>query len=92
MTEDVIRKYGLTLFLSTLVFSLIFADGGLLGYVKTKLDIRKVNAEITKLEKENVILMRELEKLQKDDKYLEDVVRTKYGLLREGERLYRVEK
>ena len=92
MTEDVIRKYGLTLFLSTLVFALIFADGGLLGYVKTKLDIRKVNAEITKLEKENVILMRELEKLQKDDKYLEDVVRTKYGLLREGERLYRVEK
>jgi cell division protein FtsB len=92
MSEDVIKKYGLALFLSTLVFSLVFADGGLLGYVKTKLDIRKVNAEITKLEKENVILMRELEKLQKDDKYLEDVVRTKYGLLREGERLYRVEK
>jgi len=92
MTEDVIKKYGLTILLSTLVFSLIFADGGLLGYVKTKLDIRKVNAEIAKLEKENVLLMRELERLQKDDKYLEDVVRTKYGLLREGEKLYRVEK
>jgi cell division protein FtsB len=92
MTEDVIKKYGLTILLSTLVFSLIFADGGFLGYVKTKLDIRKVNAEIVKLEKENVILMRELERLQKDDKYLEDVVRTKYGLLREGEWLYRVEK
>ena len=92
MTEDVIKRYGLTILLSTLVFSLIFADSGLLGYVKTKLDIRKVNAEIAKLEKENVLLMRELERLQKDDKYLEDVVRTKYGLLREGEKLYRVEK
>ncbi len=92
MTEDVIKKYGLTILLAMLVFSLIFADGGLLGYIKTKLDIRKVNAEIAKLEKENVLLTRELERLQKDDKYLEDVVRTKYGLLREGERLYRVEK
>ena len=92
MTEDVMKKYGLTIFLAALVFSLIFADGGLLGYVKTKLDIRKVNTEIVKLEKENVLLMRELEKLQKDDKYLEEVVRTRYGLLREGERLYRVEK
>ncbi len=92
MTEDVIKKYGLTILLAMLVFSLVFADGGLLGYIKTKLDIRKVNAEIAKLEKENVLLTRELERLQKDDKYLEDVVRTKYGLLREGERLYRVEK
>jgi cell division protein FtsB len=36
--------------------------------------------------------MRELDKLQKDDQYLEDVVRKKYGFLREGERLYRIEK
>ena len=92
MTQDVIRRYGLTIFLSTLAFSLIFADGGLFGYVKTKLDTRKVNAEIVKLEKENYLLTRELDRLQKDDKYLEDVVRTKYGLLRDGERLYRVEK
>jgi len=92
MFEETIKKYGLAILMLALIFSLFFADGGVLGYIKTKMDVKKVNTEIQKLEKENIVLMRELERLQKDDKYLEDVVRTKYGLLREGERLYMVEK
>jgi cell division protein FtsB len=32
-----------------------------------------------------------LEKLQKDDQYLEEIARKKYGLVREGERVYRIE-
>ena len=92
MFEDVIRKYGLLLLMSALLFSLIFTEGGVLGYIKAKMDIRRVNAEINKLNQENVLLMRELDKLQKDDKYLEEVVRKKYGFLREGEKLYRIER
>jgi len=92
MLEDVIRKYGLLLLMSALLFSLIFTEGGVLGYIKTKMDIKRINAEIIKLNQENVLLMRELDKLQKDDQYLEEVVRKKYGFLREGERLYRIEK
>jgi len=92
MLEDVIRKYGLLLLMSALLFSLIFTEGGVLGYIKAKMDIRRVNAEINKLNQENVLLMRELDKLQKDDKYLEEVVRKKYGFLREGEKLYRIER
>jgi len=92
MLEDVIRKYGLLLLMSALLFSLIFTEGGVLGYIKAKMDIRRVNAEINKLNQENVLLMRELDKLQKDDQYLEEVVRKKYGFLREGEKLYRIEK
>jgi cell division protein FtsB len=92
MFEDVIRKYGLLLLMSALLFSLIFTEGGVLGYIKTKMDIKRINAEIIKLNQENVLLMRELDKLQKDDQYLEEVVRKKYGFLREGERLYRIEK
>jgi cell division protein FtsB len=56
------------------------------------MDIRRVNAEINKLDQENALLMRELDKLQKDDQYLEEVVRKKYGFLREGEKLYRIER
>jgi cell division protein FtsB len=92
MLEETIKKYGLAILMLALIFSLFFADGGVLAYIKTKMDIKKVNTEIRKLEKENTVLINELERLQKDDKYLEDVVRTKYGLLREGERLYMVEK
>jgi len=92
MFEDIIKKYGLLLLMSALLFSLIFTEGGVLGYIKTKMDIRRVNTEIKKLDQENVLLMRELDKLQKDDQYLEEVVRKKYGFLREGEKLYRIEK
>jgi cell division protein FtsB len=92
MLEETIKKYGFAILMLALILSLFFADGGILAYIKTKMDIKKVNTEIQKLEKENTVLIREMEKLQKDDKYLEDVVRTKYGLLREGERLYMVEK
>ena len=92
MFEDVVRKYGLFLLMSALLFSLIFTEGGILGYAKTKMDIRRVNTEIKKLSQENVLLLSELDKLQKDDQYLEEIVRKKYGFLREGERLYRIEK
>lgn len=92
MLEDAIRKYGLLLLISAMLFSLIFTEGGILGFVKTKMDIRRVNAEIVRLDKENELLMRELDKLQKDDNYLEEVVRKKYGFLREGEKLYRIER
>ncbi|MCX5804976.1 MAG: septum formation initiator family protein [Proteobacteria bacterium] len=92
MLDETIKKYGLAILMIALMFSLLFADGGIIGYIKTKMEIRKVNGEIQKFEKENIVLMREMERLQKDDKYLEDVVRTKYGFLREGEKLYMVEK
>ena len=92
MFEEIIKKYGLAILMLALIFSLFFADGGVLAYIKTKMDIKKVNAEIQKLEKENAVLIREMERLQKDDKYLEDVVRIKFGFLREGEKLYMVEK
>ena len=92
MLEDAIRKYGLLLLISAMLFSLIFTEGGILGFVKTKMDIRRVNAEIVRLDKENELLMRELDKLQKDDNYLEEVVRKKCGFLREGEKLYRIER
>ena len=92
MYEDTIKKYGLSILAFVVVLSLIFADGGFLGYFKTKIDIAKVNTEIQRLEKDNDRLTRELERLKTDDKYLEEIVRTKHGLLRPGEKLYRVEK
>jgi len=92
MLDDAIRKYGLMLLVTAMLFSLVFTEGGILGLVKTKMEIRRVNAEIKRLDQENALLMRELERLQKDDSYLEEVVRKKYGFLREGEKLYRIER
>ncbi len=91
MQEDAVRKYGLIILLSALFFQMVFADGGILGYIKLKRDIVSINASTAAVEKENKLLSQEIKRLQTDDKYLEDVVRRKYGFLREGEKLYRTE-
>ncbi len=92
MFEDAIRKYGLIILLGALFFQMVFCEGGILGYVLLRHNMRTIDTNIASLEKENKGLVAEIDRLQKDDQYLETVVRTRYGFVREGERLYRIEK
>jgi cell division protein FtsB len=92
MIEEKIRKYGLIILFAILFFHFLFSDGGLISYFKVKRGIKAANTAISALDKENGLLKNEIDKLQKDDEYLEEVVRKKHGFLREGERLYRIEK
>jgi cell division protein FtsB len=92
MIEEKVRKYGLIIFFAILFFHFLFSDGGLINYIKAKHGIKAAQASISTLDKENALIRSEIDKLQKDDEYLEEVVRKKHGFLREGERLYRIEK
>ncbi len=92
MLEDAIRRYGLIILLSAALFQMVFLEGGILGSLKLWKEIRSTNASIAAVEKENKLLQGEIERLRKDDKYLENMVRVKYGFVREGERVYRTEK
>ncbi len=90
--EDFIKKYGLLVLLLVLIFSVIFYEGGLVNYIKMKLELSRIDKVTKKLENENASLAKEIEWFRKDERYLEEVVRMKYGLLREGEKLYRIER
>lgn len=92
MIDDVIKKHGLLIIFFVLLFSVIFYEGGVFSYIKMRVELRRINKETIKLEQENIALSKEIDRLRKDDQYLEEVVRKKYGLLREGERLYRIER
>jgi cell division protein FtsB len=92
MTENPVKKYGFIIILATLLFQVICADGGIYDYFKTKRTIKTIAESAEKAQQENAVLAKELERLQKDDGYLEDVVRKKYGFVRDGEKVYRVEK
>jgi cell division protein FtsB len=92
MTENPVKRYGFIVLAAALFFQVAFAEGGIYDYIKTKHTIKSITSSIAQAEKENVVLAQELEKLQKDDQYLEDVVRIKFGLVRDGEKVYRVEK
>ncbi|MGD0658856.1 MAG: septum formation initiator family protein [Syntrophorhabdales bacterium] len=86
------RRYGLVAFLFALCFVVIFSQNGVLEYVKLKKQIDIVDTSIKKLEVENAVLKGQIERLQTDDRYLEDMAREKYGFIREGEKVYRIEK
>jgi cell division protein FtsB len=92
MTENPVKRYGFIVLGAALIFQVSFAEGGIYDYIKTKHTIKSITTSILQAEKENVLLARELERLQKDDQYLEDMVRVKYGLVRDGEKVYRVDK
>ncbi|HUJ69839.1 MAG TPA: septum formation initiator family protein [Syntrophorhabdales bacterium] len=86
------RRYGLVVFLFALGFVVVFSQNGVLEYVKLRKQIDIVDRSAGKLEAENAVLKGQIERLQNDDQYLEDVAREKYGFIREGEKVYRVEK
>ncbi|MHB8109963.1 MAG: FtsB family cell division protein [Syntrophorhabdaceae bacterium] len=90
--ENPVKRYGFIIFLSTIFFHLIFMDGGLYDLLKVKLRTRTAKLSIMQVEEENASLSRELRRIREDDQYLEEMVRKKYGLVREGEKVYRFER
>ena len=92
MTENPVKRYGFIILIAALFFQIAFSEGGIYNYIRTKNKMNTITASILQAEKENVMLALEKERLQKDDQYLEEMVRVKYGLVRDGEKVYRVEK
>ena len=91
MAENPVKRYGFIVFLSTIFFHLILMDGGIYDLLKIKLKARTARLAIMQMEDENAALSRELRRIRDDDGYLEEMVRKKYGLVREGEKVYRIE-
>ncbi len=92
MFETLTRKYALLVTILAFMFVVLFSEHGLVDYIKLKRQISVINKSIGKLESENVQLKAQVDRLEKDDRYLEELARQKYGFIREGERLYRIEK
>jgi cell division protein FtsB len=92
MFEILTRKYAILVTILAFLFIILFSEHGLLDYIKMKRQISAINQSIGKLERENVQLKAQVDRLQKDDQYLEELARQKYGFIREGEKVYRIEK
>jgi len=78
--------------LLALVFVIFFSENGIFDYVKLRQQIDIVDRSIKQLEDENVVLKGKIDRIRTDDRYLEDVAREKYGFIRDGEKVYRIEK
>ena len=92
MLEALTRKYSILVTLLAFLFIIVFSENGLLDYIKLKRQVKAINQSIGKLENENLLLKAQVDRVQKDDRYLEELARGKFGFIKEGEKLYRIEK
>ena len=66
-------------------------DYGFFQFVNKNVEKRNLEKEITRLENESKQLLKEKDMLENMDKeYLEKVAREKYGMIKEGERVYKI--
>lgn len=92
MLEDIARRFGLVALLVALSLVVLFSENGILDYLHLKKEMKIMDTSIVKLQKENLALKGKIDRLQKDDRYLEDIARERFGFIREGEKVYRIEK
>jgi len=91
MLEEWSRRYGFAALCLALLSLIFFAENGLLDLIRMKRQIRNMQATTRTLMEENARLKGEIELLKTDDKYLEEMARKRFGFIREGEKVYRVE-
>ena len=78
------------LFFALIVFLwIVFApDSGILDMFQSRQKLEKLQAENKKLEQDNKALREEIDRLQNDPAYIEEMARKEYGMLKENEVLY----
>jgi cell division protein FtsB len=88
-----LRQYGgalLGLLLFALVVHDIFGAHGYLAMRRTRQEIKKVNADIRRLDKENVQLQEEVKELKSDPRKIEKIARDELGLAKPGEVIIKI--
>ena len=82
------RKRLLTIFVVVLIAIILWLFAGPKGvfrYYRLRKEIEAVKTEASVLEKQNISITEEINRLENDPSYLEDVAREDYGLVRKNE-------
>lgn len=71
------------------VLWILFAPGtGVVALLKKRKELHSLQQKTVELEEDNNKLNKDIERLQNDSGYLEEIARKEYGLLRKNERVY----
>ena len=68
----------------------LFNDRGLIPWFKYAVERERIESELDSLKAEEVRLRNEIEKLKFAPEYLEKLAREKYGMAKEGEKVYKI--
>ena len=81
-----------TICLLATVYWILYSPYGALKYSEISHEIEKVSSDIDTLTNQNKSMSNEIIKLQEDSKYVEDVARKEYGLLKKNEIVFEFKK
>ena len=68
----------------------VFGKKGVLQRVELEMENRSLKEKLAAEQQKTIILQKEIEELKTSDKKIEKVAREKYGMVKEGEEIYKV--
>lgn len=90
--KNKIARYAFILLLLIGIGFLIFNDSGYIKYLKLKNEVKEIRNEASANELENKNLEAEIDSLEKKNPTkIEQVAREKYGMMKKGEKIIKVE-
>lgn len=91
-SKNKILKYSYALFLVIGISFLLFNDFGYIKYSRLKNQVNQLKEEVRKSSDENKNLEAEIDSLRRKDPHkIEQIAREKYGMMKRGEKIIRVE-
>ncbi len=85
------RKFFLYLLVLTVILSYaVFGKKGILQRVELEMENRDLKEKLRTEQEKTIMLQKEVEELKTSDKKIEKVAREKYGMVKDGEEIYKV--
>src|SRR4030095_1809925 len=86
------RKFFLYLVILLLILSYaVFGKKGILQRVELEMENRELKEKLKIEQEKTLMLQKEVEDLKTSDKKIEKVAREKYGMVKEGEEIYKID-
>jgi cell division protein FtsB len=79
----------LVILLAMLSFA-VFGKKGILQRVELEMENRNLKEKLAQEQQKTIMLQKEIEEIKTSDKKVEKVAREKYGMVKEGEEIYKV--
>lgn len=92
LNKNKIARYAFILLLLIGAGFLMFNSSGYIKYLKLKSEVKEIRNEVSQKELENKNLQTEIDSLEKKNSTkVEQIAREKYGMMKKGEKIIKVE-
>ena len=80
----------LLLVLLVIISYAVFGKKGILQRVELEMENKELRTKLKEEQEKTIMLQKQIDELKSSDKEIEKVAREKYGMMKEGEEIYKV--